>query len=261
MKRTLHGITLATALLAGGVTLAQSAAPAAKPAGKTTEVKGFMVPNDPKAYMERLHYINQAEIKLGQLALTNSMNPDVKSYAQMMVDAHTKADKELMDMATSMKLKLADKPSAPTDLEKKAMDADKAMMEELKLAKGAPFDSCYIASQVGDHDDAIGKVMAGLQAMSANPQATAMLTKLQGELPGHRKMAYDVLGKLPQAMGVGGSGSMGTMDHGSMNKDSMNKDSMGGSTGTMGGSTGSGSMGGSTGSGSTGTMGGSTKTK
>ncbi|WP_375754756.1 DUF4142 domain-containing protein [Corallococcus exercitus] len=237
MKRTLHGVTLAAVLFTGGVSLAQSAAPAtpaAKPAPAAkgmAEFKGFMAPTDPKAFLERLHYINQSEIKQAELAQKNSQNPDVQSYAKMMIDSHTAADKQVMDFAKTQNLKLAEMPKPANDMEKKAMAADKANMEKLQTLKGAPFDSCYMAGQVGAHDEAIGKVMAAKQGMTSAPaEMTTMLTQLSQELPKHRDMAWQTLGKLDDAMGVGGAGMQGgTMDHGSMNH---------GSTGSMGGTTG-----------------------
>ncbi|RKH56223.1 DUF4142 domain-containing protein [Corallococcus aberystwythensis] len=242
MKRTLHGVTLAAVLFTGGVSMAQSAAPATTkpaPAAKgMAEFKGFMAPTDPKAFLERLHYINQSEIKQAELAQKSSENPDVKSYAQMMIDSHTAADKQVMDFAKTQNLKLAEMPKPANDMEKKAMAADKAHMEKLQTLKGMPFDSCYMANQVGAHDEAIGKVMAAKQGMTAAPaEMTTMLTQLSQELPKHRDMAYQTLGKLPQTMGVGGSGSMGgTMNHGSMGG-ATPSGTMGGSTGTTGGAT------------------------
>ncbi|MGE6758669.1 DUF4142 domain-containing protein [Corallococcus interemptor] len=230
MKRTLHGVTLAAVLFTGGVSMAQSATPSTKPAAAKgmVEFKGFMAPSDPKAFMERLHYINQSEIKQAELAQKASENPDVKSYAKMMIDSHTAANKQLMDMAKMQKMTLSDMPKPSNDMEKKAMAADKAMMEKLQSLKGAPFDSCYMANQVGAHDEAIGKVMAAKQGMTSAPaEMTTLLTQLSQELPKHRDMAWQTLGKLDDAMGVGGAGMQGgTMDHGSMNHGSMDHGSM-----------------------------------
>ncbi|RKH10987.1 DUF4142 domain-containing protein [Corallococcus sp. CA047B] len=241
MKRTLHGITLAAVLFTGGVSLAQSATspstmPAAKPMGAKggmLEYKGFMAPSDEKAFLERLHHINQTEILQAQLAQKNSQNPDVKSYADNMMKMHTDADQKLMTYATGKKLKLAE-PKPMDEMERKVMAATKADTAKLEVLKGPPFDSCYMAGQVAAHDMAIGKVMAAQQGMGATGEMATMLTSLTQELPQHRKMAYDTLGKLSSAMGVGGSGD--TMDHGSMNH-------------------------GSTGSSTGGTMGGGSKTK
>ncbi|MCY1040004.1 DUF4142 domain-containing protein [Corallococcus sp. bb12-1] len=227
MKRTLHGITLAAVLFTGGVSLAQSATspstmPATKPMaakGTMLEYKGFMAPSDEKAFLERIHHINQTEILQAQLAQKNSQNPDVKGYADNMLKMHTDADQKLMTYATGKKLKLAE-PKPMDEMERKVMAANKADTAKLEVLKGAPFDSCYMAGQVSAHDMAIGKVMAAQQGMGATGEMATMLTNLTQELPKHRDMAYQVLGKLSSAMGVGGSGGAmqgGTMDHGSMN--------------------------------------------
>ncbi|WP_407667268.1 DUF4142 domain-containing protein [Myxococcus qinghaiensis] len=186
--------------------MAQTAAPSTLPATKSAatakggmlDYKGFMAPSDPKAFLERLHHIHQSEIKQAKLARTRSQNPDVTSYADTMIKMHTDADQKLMAYAESQKMKLADIPKPMNDVEKKAMAAERADMEKLQALKGAPFDSCYMAGQVGAHDMAIGKVMAAMQGMNATGEMTTMLTHLSQELPKHRQMAYDTLGKLAQ---------------------------------------------------------------
>ncbi|NPC85009.1 DUF4142 domain-containing protein [Pyxidicoccus fallax] len=245
MKRTIQGIILSASLLTGGFALAQgtpggaaSAPGQMKKAEKgMAEFQGFMAPTDEKALLERLHYANQQEIKLGQLAEKNATNPDVKSFASMMVKDHTAMDQKLMTYAQSKGHKLADMPKAMNDVEKKVMAQDKATMEELQVLKGAAFDSCYMAGQVGDHDATLGKVMAARQAMTnMDPQMTAMMQELMQKVPAHREQAWNILGKLDDTMGVGGSGA------GSMN---------GSTGGSMGGSTGGSMDHGSMGHGST----------
>jgi putative membrane protein len=235
MKRTIQGFLVAGTLLIGGSALAQQEGKAQK---GTAQVRGFVVPTDEKAFLERLHYINQMEIKLGQLAQQNSTNPDVKSFGESMVREHTDADKKLLSLAQGRGLKLSDTPKPMNDMEKKSMAADKAIMEELQTLKGEPFDSCYMANQVGDHDDALGKLMAGRQAITGNAQFTSLLDDMTQHVSQHRQQAYSVLGKLGQGMmGVGGAGDTqkGTGGH-------MDTHQGGGHMGTgTGGSTGTGS--------------------
>ncbi|MFY1828889.1 DUF4142 domain-containing protein [Myxococcus fulvus] len=226
MKRTLSGIALAVSLFTGGAALAQSGsaatpAPTTKPATTAkgmAEYRGFMAPTDEKALLERLHYANQQEIQAGQLAQKNSQNAEVRSFGEMMVKDHTAMDEKLMAYAKSKNLKLADMPKAMNDVEKKMMAQDKATMEELTVLQGAPFDSCYMAAQVGDHDAVLGKVLAARQGMpSASPELTAMFTELTQKVPAHREQAWQILGKLDDGMAVGGSGASpapaGNKDH------------------------------------------------
>ncbi|WP_205525971.1 DUF4142 domain-containing protein [Pyxidicoccus trucidator] len=227
MKRTLQGIIVTASLLTGGLALAQGPGspspgqPMKAEKGMGGDFKGFMAPKDEKALLDQLHYANQQEIKLGQLAEKSAMNPEVKSFASMMVKDHTAMDQKLMDHAKGKGLKVADMPKPANDLEKKMMAQDKASMEELQVLKGAAFDSAYMAGQVADHDATLGKVMASKQAMpTMDPQMTAMMQELTQKVPAHREQAWTILGKLDDGMAVGGSGTMGStggnMDHGSM---------------------------------------------
>ncbi|QRK09087.1 DUF4142 domain-containing protein [Archangium violaceum] len=231
MKRTIQGFLVAGTLVIGGSALAQQAGKAEGNKKGTAELRGFVVPTDERAFLERLHYTNQLEIKLGQLAQQNSMNPDVKAFGESMVREHTAADQKLMSMARSRGLKLSDTPKPLNDMEKKMISADKAVMEELQALKGDAFDSVYIANQVGDHDATLGKLMAGRQALSGNAQLTSMMDELSQNIAQHRQQAYSVLGKLGQAMttGVGGAGSQGTSPAGSTGTGTTD---MGGTPGT-----------------------------
>ncbi|HYO53830.1 DUF4142 domain-containing protein [Archangium sp.] len=244
MKQTIQGFILAGTLVLGGTALAQQGSKTQGDKGGTTELRGFVVPTDEKALLERLHYTNQLEIKLGQLAQQNSTNPDVKSFGEQMVREHTAADQKLMTLAQGRGLKLSDTPKPMNDMEKKAMAADKALMEELQALKGEPFDSCYISNQVGDHDAVLGKLMAGRQALTGNAQLTSLLDETSQRVAHHRQQAYSVLGKLGQTMGVGGAGSGMQKGSESDTGGHMGTHPGSGATGTgTGGSTGSGQSG------------------
>ncbi len=266
MKRTIQSFLVAGSLVIGGAALAQGSAQgeAARDAnakggkamakGGMVEHRGFMVPADEKSFLERMHYTNQLEIKLAQLAQKNSNNPDVKSFADAMQKEHTGMDEKLMAYAKTKGLKLADMPKPANDMEKKAMAADKAKMEELQALKAEPFDSCYMAGQVGDHDMTLGKLMAGQKAFTEGEAAT-LVNEAAQSVAKHRGHAYTVLGKLGQSMaaGMGGAGTMGGGSH---------QGTMGGQHGA-GGATGTGTTGGQYGTGNatgTGTTGGATGT-
>ncbi|KFE68084.1 DUF4142 domain-containing protein [Hyalangium minutum] len=241
MKRTIQGLLLAGSLVLGGTALAQSttqATPGVNPGsqgvnrgsqgipqgqamkGKSMakdgmlEHTGFMIPADEKAMLERLHHVNQAEIKLGQLAQQNAQSPDVKSYGETLVKDHTAADQKVMSYAQQKGLKLAE-PQPMNDVERKSMAAHKANMEKLQALKGTPFDSCFLAIMVGGHDEALGQLMAAKQG-TTDASLTPLLQDLITPVTQHRQQAYTLLGRIgPGAgTGVGGSGSMKPMDSG-----------------------------------------------
>jgi len=220
MKSTIQGFLLAGSLVLGGAALAQSntqsgmqgqaATTAGKGASKggMVEHQGFKVPADERAMLERLHHVNQEEIQIGKLAQQNGQSQDVKSYGDMLVKDHTTADQQIMAYAQKKGLKLAE-PKPMDEVERKAMAAEKASMEKLQVLKGMPFDSCFLANMVGDHDEVLGKLMAGQQAQ-VDPALTPVLQQITQSVTQHRQQAYTLLGRIgPGAStGVGGAGDM-----------------------------------------------------
>ncbi|HVG63969.1 MAG TPA: DUF4142 domain-containing protein [Hyalangium sp.] len=217
MKRMIQGVVLVASLV-GGAVLAQSNVQGGTQgqtmAGKTTpkgmvEHMGFMVPADPKAQLERLHHINQTEIQLGRLAQQNAMSQDVKSYGETLVRDHTAADERLMSYAQQKGFRLSE-PKPMNDVERRVMDAERASMEKFRVLKGQPFDASFLAHMVGDHDMALGKLMAAQQNVT-DAGMTPLLQQLTQAVTQHRQQAYTLLGRIGpgSSAGVGGAGDMG----------------------------------------------------
>jgi putative membrane protein len=95
--------------------------------------------------MEDISHANLAEIDTGKLALEKSQNEQVRKFAQMMIDDHTKSQAELNTIAQSKGIKLP----TETDI------AHKTLATALGLLSGTTFDKQYIARVgVGDHERA-----------------------------------------------------------------------------------------------------------
>lgn len=75
-----------------------------------------------------------AEVESGRLALQKSTSDSVKQYAQQMIDDHTKANAELMQVAAMKGVTL------PTTLDAKHM----AMMAKMQRLSGMEFDRMYV---------------------------------------------------------------------------------------------------------------------
>lgn len=214
MKRTIQGLLLAGSLVLGGTALAQGTQGDTQKMmskGGMMEHMGFMVPADEKAFLERLHHINRTEIQLGQLAQQNGQSQDVKSYGATLVKDHTANDQQVMAYAQKKGIKLAERPKPLNDVERKAMTAEKAGMEKLQVLKGMPFDSCFLAHMISDHDMAIGKVMAAQQAFT-DTEVNSLLQRTSQMVTGHRQQAYSLLGKIGPAMNMGVGGAGGDVD-------------------------------------------------
>ena len=106
---------------------------------------------------------NVGEIRLGELALKNSENPDVKAFAQMMITAHCKANDELLAVAKDHNI---DFPPAPPAAAYKASQPMLAM-------RGAEFDKVYMGAMVMAHTNVL-----------------AALKKAKGEAKDHLLVAY-----------------------------------------------------------------------
>ncbi|MEZ0262871.1 MAG: DUF4142 domain-containing protein [Alphaproteobacteria bacterium] len=88
------------------------------------------------------------EIDTSKLALQRSSNPEVKSFAQTMIDEHTAA-------ADEMKAAMA-RDKVDEALLTVALDAKHAkMLEKLREAKAENFDEAYMDVQEAAHKEAI----------------------------------------------------------------------------------------------------------
>jgi putative membrane protein len=150
-----------------------------------------------------------------------------------------------MDQAKQKGLKLAAEPKPLNDVERKAMAAQKANMEKLQALKGAPFDACFLAIMVGDHDEVLGKLMAAQQNVT-DTAMTPLIQDMSRSVTQHRQQAHTLLSRVGpgSSTGVGGAGATGSQG--------MGHDMGHGNKGTGTGSTGTGATG-TTGSGTQGT--------
>ena len=136
-----------------------------------------------------------AEINLGRLAATRAASPDVKKFAEHMVTDHTKASKELLQIANKQGLKLA-----PT------MDAkSQALANRLIGLKGAAFDEAYMKHQVMAHQTAVKAFKAQAQS-GKDMELKSFATKNLPAMEKHLKKAREISGKLPGGTGGGSTG-------------------------------------------------------
>jgi putative membrane protein len=88
---------------------------------------------------------DMAEVQAGKMGVSKASSPEVKKFAQSMVDDHGKHLSELRTMAKTKGMQL---PSTPA---KKHQNA----MKKLESASGAEFDKLFMQQMVKDHEDAL----------------------------------------------------------------------------------------------------------
>jgi len=95
------------------------------------------------SFINRAMEMNQAEIELGRLAQNKSQNPQVKQYAEMMIQDHTQALDKLRSAAGTSQ--------GQVQLNSK----DQQLHDRLSKLSGAQFDTQYMNAMVKDHKEAV----------------------------------------------------------------------------------------------------------
>jgi putative membrane protein len=87
------------------------------------------------------------EIESSRLALQNARNPEVKAFAQMMVDEHTKSSADLKTAMAQSGQTLTEPAGLPPDRQ--------ALIDALNAAGSNGFDAAYLTQQVQAHEAAL----------------------------------------------------------------------------------------------------------
>ena len=120
---------------------------------------------------------NVNEVAAGNIALQKATSPEVKSFAQKMVDDHTKGLQEVQQVAQAKNVTLPAEPDAK----------HKKMADRLNALSGEDFDKSYIANAgVNDHK-AAHKLVTDAQQKAKDPDIKALAAKLQPTIDQHMK--------------------------------------------------------------------------
>jgi putative membrane protein len=113
-------------------------------AGTSGESVGMME----RQFIEDQMQDGQAEVRLGNLASERATSSEVKQFAQMMVEDHTKAGSDLQQLVRSENLQI-DAPEA---------NESDDLYERLSKLSGAEFDREYIDAMVEEHEEAVNEL-------------------------------------------------------------------------------------------------------
>lgn len=129
-----------------------------------------------ESFVELAARSNMAEIEFSELATTKASDSLVKVYAQQLIDEHNAAQNELEDLADDY-----GGIDWPDDLDEGHEDA----LENLNNAEGYSFDTLYLRTQIGMHEDAISAYEASAMNatdMRVKAYANKYLPKLEEHL-------------------------------------------------------------------------------
>jgi len=138
-----HSLTLLSAAV---LALAAAGAHAQTADSSMASAPAKSLSHKDSAFLKDASEANNAEVEASKIAVAQSGSADVKTFAQLMIDDHTKAEGELTGLAGQKGVKVSDKPSM----------AQRASIELLSKRKGSSFDQHYAESiGVKAHQDTI----------------------------------------------------------------------------------------------------------
>jgi putative membrane protein len=139
-------------------------------------------PVTPESFASQAAIIGKAEIELGQIALKNTQNADVRKYAERMVKDHTAADKKLKAIAAKEALQL------PQSLDQE----HESLKTKLQSLKGADFDRAYVNAMTKGHDKAVALFESASQQAQMPAELKQFAASTLPTLEQHKEMAHSL---------------------------------------------------------------------
>ncbi|HEV8062738.1 MAG TPA: DUF4142 domain-containing protein [Gemmataceae bacterium] len=100
---------------------------------------------DDSAFVKKASSAGMAEVKAGEMALQKANDAKIKAFAQRMIDDHTKANRELEDLATRKGWTL------PKTIDEKSQKE----LDSLASTTAQEFDRTYMEGQLKAHEAAV----------------------------------------------------------------------------------------------------------
>lgn len=147
--------------------------------------------NKEKNMLVWLSTIDKNEIAAGKIALKNSSNADVKSYAEEMINDH---EKNLKETNTLMK-QVGGKHHSDSTI-KELADKGKKEEKALKHLKGKDFDKAYMNAMVNGHTEALDTLGKDLANLESSSKIEAHLKDTEAAVSAHLEKAKLIQSKL-----------------------------------------------------------------
>ena len=134
---------------------------------------------------------NKGEIEQAKLALHKAKDPQVKQFAQMMVDQHGAEQKKEQQLASSLNLQ-PETTQTSTQLQTDSQNA----ISSLSSQTGADFDKAYIDLQVKEHKEVLDTLDNKLIPNAKNAQLKSTLEAFRPHVQEHLQKAQEIQQKL-----------------------------------------------------------------
>jgi putative membrane protein len=134
-------------------------------------------------FMKEAAAAGMAEVELGRLAADKASRQEIKDFARMLVDDHSKANEELKTIASQKNVTL------PSEVRPE----HKAEKERLSKMSGPAFDEAYTKHMVKDHQKAVDLFTRQSNA-GKDPEAKAFASKTLPTIKSHLAKAQELTG-------------------------------------------------------------------
>ena len=142
----------------------------------------MMKPVTPESFASQAAIIGKAEIELGQLALKNTQDANVRKYAERMVKDHSAADKKLKAIAAKENLQLP-----------QSLDSEhESLKTKLQSLKGEEFDREYVQAMAQGHDKAVALFESASQQTQMPDDLKQFAASTLPTLEQHKEMAHSL---------------------------------------------------------------------
>jgi putative membrane protein len=191
--------------------------------GFVSFVFAFEVTKQDSKFMMQAASSDMMEIATSNMALQKSQNEDVRRFAQMMIDDHSKTSDQLRSIAATKNVTL------PAEMDAK----HRSMADKLAGVSGDRFDMEYMKMQVKAHEAAV-KLFQSESNKGSDADVKGFASANLPALQTHLNMARTMSGGMKSG-GGNGNGSNRNSNSGNMNSnsDNMNNMNMNSNSGNM----------------------------
>jgi putative membrane protein len=145
---------------------------------------------DDAQILSDIHHANQKEITLATLAGPRSTDPNVQNFAKKLIADHQQADRQTLDLANKLGIKISSIPMS---------QVEKATQAKLAGLEGISFDKEFTTVMLDGHANVISK-LGTAQKEAKSPEVKQLISSLLPTLQHHHATA-EMLQKNVKAIG------------------------------------------------------------
>lgn len=134
---------------------------------------------------------NTGEVQQGEVARDRATNAEVRQFATMMVEDHTRANQELETLASTRGIAFAE--GAATDTLRRNAETS---VSNLRQYSGVELDRAYIRHQVELHQYLLNVIDQNLLPATSDAEMRTYLQTMRGSVATHLEQARQISGRL-----------------------------------------------------------------